>query len=244
MKSSKNRATRHLVVSGFVLAAFASSQAAGGSTQTAEGARKAPPVKQMVVFNSGRAKLRTVRAAGLKVKVGSRRRSVGTGTPLAALARSRPGRIGLRSFGGQLYVSSIASDRARGLSGWLYKVGNKLASAGAADPSGPFGSGRLRTGQRVTWYYGSLEGQSGPRTLTLKVTDGSAPGTATARVRSYDDEGRSRPEAGVSVKASGGTSATTSADGSAVVAATAGRRAFTAAKSGSIRSFPVRATVR
>ncbi|MEJ7714212.1 MAG: hypothetical protein WKF40_00320 [Thermoleophilaceae bacterium] len=244
MKSSKNRATRHLVVSGFVLAAFASSQAAGGSTQTAEGARKAPTVKQMVVFNSGRAKLRTVKAAGLKVKVGSRRRSVGHRHPAGRPGALAAGPHRAAQLRGQLYVSSIASDRARGLSGWLYKVGNKLASAGAADPSGPFGSGRLRTGQRVTWYYGSLEGQSGPRTLTLKVTAGSAPGTATARVRSYDDEGRGRAEAGVSVKASGGTPATTSADGSAVVAATAGRRAFTAAKSGSIRSFPVRATVR
>lgn len=237
MKSFPTPATRRLIVSGLALVALP-------SPQMAKAARKAPTVDQMVVFKSGRAKVKTVKASGLRVKVGSARRSVATGTPLAALERSRPGRIGLRSFGGQLYVSSVASDRARGRSGWLYKVGNRLASAGAADPSGPFGSGPLRTGQKVTWYYGSLQGQSGPRTLTLKVTAGSMPGTALARARSYDDEGRSRAEPGVSVMASGGASAATGADGSAVVAAAAGRHTFTATKSASIRSFPVRATVR
>jgi hypothetical protein len=237
MKSFPTRASRRLVVSGLALGALA-------SPVPAQAARKAPTVEQMVVFKSGRARVKTVKASRLRVKVGSRRRSVRTGTPLAALERSRPGRIGLRSFGGQLYVRSIASNRARGQSGWLYKVGNKLASAGAADPSGPFGSGLLRTGQRVTWYYGSLQGENGPRTLTLKVAAGPTPGTATARVRSYDDEGRGRAEAGLAVKVSGGESATTTADGSAVVAATAGQRTFTARKSGSIRSFPVTAVVR
>lgn len=237
MQSFRSRAQRRLVVSSFALVALA-------SPQVAEAARRAPTVEQMVVFKSGRATVRTVKAAGLRVSVGSRRASVRTGTPLAALERSRPGRIGLRSFSGQLYVRSISSDRARGQSGWLYKVGNKLASAGAADPSGPFGSGLLRTGQKVTWYYGSLEGVSGPRTLTLKVSAGPAPGTARASVRSYDDEGRGRPEPGVTVKVAGGGSTTTATDGSAVVAASTGLRRFTATKATLIRSFPVKATVR
>jgi hypothetical protein len=208
----------------------------------AEAARRGPSVEQMVVFKSGKAKTARVRAGATTARVGPRRRSVPRATPLAALVRSRPGAITLRSFSGQLYVRAIGADRARGQSGWLYKVGNRLASAGAADPSGPFGAGRLRTGQRITWYYGSLQGQNGPRTLALRIVAGS--GSATATVRSYDDEGRGRPEPGVAVQAAGGTPALTSGAGTATVPAPAGRRSFVATKAGLIRSFPVAATVR
>ena len=114
---------------------------------------KAPVVRQLVAFKSGATLERKVRARGLNVKVGRRRCAVGTATPLAALLRSKPGTIGLRDFGscsrrardsGQLFVRSIRKDRNRGLDGWVYKVGRKAATAGAADPAGPFGRGRLQ----------------------------------------------------------------------------------------------------
>jgi hypothetical protein len=235
MPNSPYRAMRRLAVPALALAVLA-------VPGPADAARRGPSVQQMVVFKGGGAKVATVRATAAKVKVGGRRLTAPRATPLAALVRSRPGAIGLRSFSGQLYVRSIGSDRARGQSGWLYKVGNKLASAGAADPSGPFGSGRLRAGQKVTWYYASLQGQNGPRTLTLAVTAGT--GSAIATVRSYDDEGRGRPEPGVTVQPVGSAGVTTSAAGTAVVPVAAGRRSFTATKPGLIRSFPVRATIR
>ena len=96
------------------------------------------------------------------VTVAGRRCAVGDGTALAALVRSRPGRLRLRDFGAcstrprdsaGLLVTGIRSDRNRGQRGWVYKVGRRAATAGAGDMSGPFGRGRLRAGQRVTWFY-------------------------------------------------------------------------------------------
>ena len=51
--------------------------------------------------------------------------------------------------------------------GWVYKVGNKAAPAGAADPTGPFGRGLLRSRQRVTWFWCVVEpdGDGCQRTL-------------------------------------------------------------------------------
>src|SRR3954451_12085502 len=103
----------------------------------------------MVVFKSGRALTRRVSTRGLRVRAGHRRCAVGSRTPLAALVRSKPGRIRLRDFAscsrpprdaGGLSVSAIGTDaeRGRGRGGWVYKVGPKAATAGAADPSGPF----------------------------------------------------------------------------------------------------------
>ena len=83
-------------------------------------------------------------------------------TPLAGLANSRVATLRLRDFAacskrssdaGGLFVSGIGSDRNRGSDGWVYKVGNLLGTAGAADPSGSFGRGRLRAGARVTWFW-------------------------------------------------------------------------------------------
>jgi len=213
---------------------------------------KAPLVEQMVVRKSGAATISKVRASGLQVGVGKRRCAVGTATPLAALQRSKVARIDLRDYAscssrardaGQIYVRSIGSDRARGTSGWVYKVGRRSASSGAADPSGPFGNGLLRSGQRVTWYFGRPQGQRFQRTLELKVAAGAAASTARATVRSYDDDGHGRLEAGVTVR-SGSTTATTAADGTATIATGAGRRSFAASKTGMIRSFDEKLAVR
>jgi hypothetical protein len=102
-----------------------------------------------------RAKARTVRVAG-------RRCRVGADTPLAALAATRLD-LGLRDYGrcgrrarnsGALYVRSVEGQRERGRAGWVYKVGRRLGTTAAADPSGPFGTGRrLRAGQRLLWFW-------------------------------------------------------------------------------------------
>ena len=185
------------------------------------------------------------------MKVGRRRCGVAAGTPLAALLRSRPGRIGIEDFGscsrrtrdsGQLYVRSIRGDRERGAGGWVYKVGRKLGTAGAADAGGPFGRGRLRSGRRVTWFYCVLRRGTCQRTLELKASPGGA-GALAVTVRGYDDEGRGAPVAAATVSA-GTTSATTDAAGVARLTLPPGRHRVKATKPGLIRTFTERVIVR
>ena len=44
-----------------------------------------------------------------------------------------------------LFVMRIGPNKNRGQSGWVYKVGNRQGTTAASDPSGPFGSGRLKS---------------------------------------------------------------------------------------------------
>ena len=116
--------------------------------------------KRRTVFGT-----RTVGAAATTVKVGRKRCAVPAGTPLAALlAADRAGGPAVRvaDYGscsrraadaGGLYVTQVGRDRRSGQAGWVYAVDGRVASAGAADPTGPFGSGRLRRGQRVVWFW-------------------------------------------------------------------------------------------
>lgn len=223
----------------------------GGFAAPTATAAKAPVVRQLVVFKSGKGVEKRVRARGVTVKVGRRRCAAGTGTPLAALVRSKPGTLRLRDFGscsrrardsGQLFVRQIRRDRNRGLDGWVYKVGRKLATAGAADPSGPFGRGRLRTGRTVTWFYGHSRNGSFQRTLEVSAKQ-SGTGTVLARVRGYDDDGRGVPVAGVAVIARLDT-AVTDANGVAVLSVGPGVHRLRAEKTGLVRSFTERVTVR
>lgn len=217
----------------------------------ASGAGQAPLVEQLVVFKSGKALQTRVRTPGTTVKVGRRRCGVAAATPLAALVRSRPGRIGIEDFGscsrgtrdsGQLYVRSIRGDRERGAGGWVYKVGRRLGTAGVADPKGAFGRGRLRSGRRVTWFYCVLRRGTCQRTLELKAAQ--APGPAiSVTVRGYDDEGRRAPVAKATVSA-GATRALTDAAGVARLALAPGRHRLTAKKPGLIRSFGEQVIVR
>lgn len=229
-----------LAVAGAVLAALpaAAAQAA------------APVVEQMVVFRSGKAVTKKVPARGVTVTVGRRRCAAGTGTALAALVRSRPGRLRLRDFGscsrraadgGGLFVSAIGGDRNRGRRGWVYKVGRRAATAGAADPSGPFGSGRLRTGRRVTWFYCALVGEGCQQTLELRASP--QPGGVAVAVTGYDDQGRSGRVSEATVRL-GGLSQQTDAAGVARFAAPVGSYRAFASKPGYVRSFAERVTVR
>ena len=225
-------------------------------TGAAGAAANAPIVDRLVAFRGGAVVRQRVPAAAATVKVEGRRCAVARGTPLASLLRARPGRIGLVDFGsctrrtrdsGQLFVRSIRGERNRGRSGWVYKVGRKLGSAGAADPAGPFGRGRLRSGQRVTWFYCVMRGASCQRTLELDA-DVLEDGNLRVDVRGYDDEGRGRAVRGASVEVDGVAEVETDASGRAIVSAAgglpAGRYTVSAMKVGFVRAFDEAITVR
>jgi hypothetical protein len=206
----------------------------------------APKVRQMVVFRDGSAQSKTVSTRPTTVRVAGHRCTTGRATALAALVRSRPGELRLRDFGscslrardgGGLFVNAIGDDVNRGQNGWVYKVGRRAATAGAADPSGPFGRGRLRNGQRVTWFYCRLRSRGCQRTLELRVR--TEPGALVASVRGYDDEGQGVAVEGASVVAAG-SSALTNAAGEARLALAPGRHRVVARKEGAIRSFTER----
>jgi hypothetical protein len=231
------------------LLAVASADGAPSSAGAGGAAARAPVVQQMVVFRSGRAVTRRIRARRVLVRVDSRRCAAGDGTPLAALVRSRPGRLRLRDFGScsrrprdgaGLFVRAIGPDRNRGQDGWVYKVGRRSATAGAADPSGPFGRGRLRAGQRVTWFYCRLRAASCQR--TLEVRPSAEPGGLSATVFGYDDEGRGVAVEGATVSA-GAASAVTGVDGRARLSVPAGEYRVVATKAGLVRSFAERVEV-
>src|SRR4051794_29633152 len=152
-------------------------------------------VQQMVVFRDGKARTSTPSAAQATAKVGRRRCAVAAATPLAALIRSGVGPLSLRDYGscskrpsdgGGLFVAGIGPDHNRGSDGWVYKAGNVLGTAGAADPSGPLGRGRLRSGAHVTWYWCHVTARAGgcPHTLGVAVKAGS--GTLVVHVRHYN----------------------------------------------------------
>ncbi|MDQ4049651.1 MAG: carboxypeptidase-like regulatory domain-containing protein, partial [Actinomycetota bacterium] len=214
------------------------------------GASRSPVVEQLVVFRGGSALGGKVRAGATTVRVGRRRCAVGAATALATLIHARPGRVGIEDYGscsrraadaGGLYVRSIRSERGRGQSGWVYKVGHKLATAGAGDPAGPFGRGRLRPRQRVTWFF-CLHSGGCQRTLALRAT--ALPGgIASVRVRGYDDGGKGIPVAGATVSA-GGVAALTDDSGIAQLRLPSGRYTVRAAKPGLVRSFGERLDVR
>jgi hypothetical protein len=215
---------------------------AGGAVAEAAPAK----VRQMVVFRDGSAQTKKVSTRATLVRVGDRRCIAGRATALAALVRSHPGTLRLRDFGScslrardgeGLFVRAIGPDRNRGQNGWVYKVGRRAATAGAADPGGPFGRGRLRRGQRVTWFYCRLRSGGCQRTLGLKLR--SEPGAVVASVHGYDDEGRGVAVEGASVTA-GGVSALTDAAGRARLGLAAGSHLVVATKEGTIRSFAER----
>jgi hypothetical protein len=220
--------------------------APAGAASTAGGA--AAKIRQMIVFRDGHAQAKRVSTAGTTVRVGDRRCAVGDGTPLAALARSRPGGLRLRDFGAcssrprdaaGLLVTAIGGDRNRGQRGWVYKVGRRAATAGAGDLSGPFGHGRLRTGQRVTWFY-CVRATDCQRTLELRVEPMT--GGAVATARGYDDAGVGVPVEGARVSGAGVTGLT-AADGRVQLALPSGVHGVVARKDGLVRSFKERVEV-
>ena len=209
-------------------------------------AQAAPTVDQLVVFRSGEAKVGAPGTAATRVRAGSRSCGVPRATPLAGLVRSRVAKLGIRDFSRacdptNLFVRSIGPDVNRGQRGWVYKVGNRQGTTGAADPSGPFGSGRIKRRVRITWFYCVFEAGGCQRTLGLRArTEGD--GAVTVRVTAYDDEGRGEPVGGATVRA-GEVTAETNSRGVATLSLPAGRHRMHAEKRGLVRSFPERIDV-
>jgi hypothetical protein len=212
-------------------------------------AAAAPRVEVMV---AGRASVlaapRFVRASATTVAVGRRRCGIAAATPLAALAAVRRGHgpaFRLRDYGAcsrravdssALFVTQVGPDRNRRADGWVYKVGRRVPSVGAADPSGR----RLRTGDRLTWFYCRAQSGGGCQ-RTLEVAPLSGAGQALrVRVRGYDDNGRGVAVAGATVSA-GAQTAITGTDGTASFPALgAATRSVQAQRAGMVGSFPVR----
>jgi hypothetical protein len=209
-------------------------------------------IDQLVVFRDGHARSSQPSMAAATAKVGGKRCAIAAATPLAALVHSGIGPLSLRDYGscskraadgGSLFVSAIGSDRNKGSDGWVYKAGNVLGTAGAADPAGPFGRGRLRAGARVTWFWCHVttRDKGCPHTLVVSVT--SAAGSLTVKVRRYDDRGKGLAAGGATVHA-GKANATTGADGIARLSVPAGRYSVFADQPTRIRSFTVAAEVK
>lgn len=214
------------------------------------GAAAAAPRVEVMVAGKARvlAAPRFVRASATTVAVGRRRCGIAAATPLAALAAVRRGHgpaFRLRDYGScsrravdssALFVTQIGPDRNRRADGWVYKVGRRVPSVGGADPSGP----RLRTGQRLTWFYCRAQSGGGcQRTLEVAPLSG-AEQALRVQVRGYDDNGRGVAVAGATVTA-GAQTAVTGADGTASFPALgAATRSVQAQRAGMVPSFPVR----
>ena len=208
------------------------------------GAASYPKVGQLIVFRDGTALQKTASTKATTVRLGGRDCTTGSSVPMAALVRIKPPNLVLRDYGecskrardaAGLFVRRIGSDTNKGFDGWVYKVGQKLATAGAADPSGPFGRGRLKSGQRITWFYCRLVNASCQRTLVAKPV-ATGPGQVTVTVRAYDDRGKSIPAAGALVDA-GTATATADENGRAVLTLPPGKHFIAAGREGEIRSF-------
>lgn len=241
---------RALLAAGLLaIGAGAPAPAPAAAAQAGAAAAAAPKVSQLVVFRDGSSLAKTVSSKAATVQVGRRHCSAGSATALAALVRSHPGKLLLHDFGScsrraadgaGLFVRGIRGDVNKGQNGWVYKVGRRAASAGAGDPGGPFGHGRLRAGQRVTWFYCRM--RSGGCQRSLEVSVRPANGELVAKVRGYDDEGKGVPVAGATVTA-GAASGQTNAAGSATLSLSAGRYSLVATKPGLVRSFAERVEV-
>jgi hypothetical protein len=189
-----------------------------------------------------------VRLKERTVKVGGRRCRVGARTPLSVLAATRL-RLGIRDYGrcGRrardatgLYVTKVAAERERGRGGWVYKIGRRTPSLGAADLSGR----RLRAGDRVTWFWCEQDDSGGcQRTLEAQPDRTAAlPGEQLrVTVRGYDDRGKGVAVDGATVRL-GSATAVSGPDGVAVLTVVDGGR-LEATKDGMVRAFPREVTV-
>ena len=233
------------------MAAFAVAHpAAGGEPVPRRSATIAPAVRQLVGFPLRVAVQEKVRARATTVRVSGRRCALATGTPLAALVRSRPGRLGLRDFGsctrrardGGEPVRAIDPDRPQPRRGRLgLQGGSRRPRAGARDPAGPFGRGRLRTGQRVTWFYG----REARATSSARWSCGRRPGRrhglgARDRLRRPRQGSRGRRRRG----APGRSDRDRRRRGPRSFTAAPGRYGIRATRAGDVRTYPQKVTVR
>jgi hypothetical protein len=183
-----------------VLALAAALGAAAGAVPSAVAA--ATPRVRVAVVGPGEQVLSAPASRAVpatRLRVGARTCHIPSATPLGALVATRrpltvtgDGSCTAAAF----YVTAVAGRRARGREGWVYKVGARAGTAGAADPSGPFGTGRrLRPGDRVLWFWCRLGAGGCQRTLAVR----RAGGEGRLRVVGHDDAGRARRVAGALV---------------------------------------------
>ncbi len=189
-----------------------------------------------------------VRLKERSVKVGGRKCRVGAKTPLSVLASTRL-KLRIRDYGrcGKrprdavgLYVTTVAGERERGRGGWVYKIGRRTPSLGAADVSGR----RLRGGDRVTWFWCEQDSSGGCQRTLEAIPDRTAalPGeTLRVTVRGYDDLGKGVPVEGATVRL-GSAMAVSGADGVAVLVVAEGG-SLEASKAGLVRAFPTKVLV-
>jgi hypothetical protein len=256
--SARRRCLTVLLAAGVALAAAAPVDASLLAGRSAA----APSVVSMIVGAGGAvlSPARTIAAPAATLRVGRKRCAVAAGTPLAVLVAVRrlggPG-FALRDYGncgasavnsGQLFVYSLGGERNRGQSGWEYKVDNVAGSTGAADPSGPLGNGRrLRSGQRVLWFWCRASGRGCQRTLAAAPASSAVTrgGSLAVTVNGYDNEGRPAPIAGAIVRL-GSDFASTNAGGRATLIAPSvpGRYTVGATRRGLVPSFPETIVVR
>jgi hypothetical protein len=187
-----------------------------------------------------RLKVRTVKVAG-------RRCRLGAATPLSVLASTRLP-LGLRDYGrcgkrprdaAGLYVTRVKREREKGRGGWVYKIGRRTPSLGAADLTR-----KLRDGQRVTWFWCQQDSSGGcQRTLEARPDrTTAAPGeTLTVNVRGYDDQGRGIAVEGATVTLGSATAVTDAAGAAVLTVAESGP--LEATREGYVRAFPVEVTV-
>ena len=230
MWSSSSARAAAVVLGAAVLAAPAAAPASAAS----------PRVQARVIDKQGDVTgPRTVRVGAGRVRSGGRTCRLRAGLPVSVF---RALRVSFRVRGEceNLYVFKAAGDRGGGAQGWVYKVGRKLPSVSSSDPSA-----RLRSGQRVTWFW-CVRAGSCQRTLEARpaARSVSAGGTLRVTVRAYDDFGRGRPQPSALVSL-GAATAVTGADGVATLTApsTAGRYRLIAERDGLVPSFPERIAV-
>ena len=237
-------------ISALVLIAAALFAGSGQAAPAAAAKNSAPRIEQMIVFRDGDAIGGRAVAKPAVATVGGRRCAVAAGTALAALLRADLGRIRFHDYGdcsrraadsASLFVESIRGDRNRAQDGWVYKVGRRLATAGAADPSGPFGDGRLKRGQRVLWFY-CRQLATGTCQRSLEVETAVAGRRLSVTVTGYDDAGDGVAVRGAEVVA-GKERAKTGADGRATLTLDRGTYRVHAAKRGASRSFAKRVRI-
>lgn len=178
----------------------------------------------------------TLKQSSFVLRAGSASKTcnVAQGTPLAGLMQSGVTHV-IKDFGScsrnpidsaSLFVDSIRGVSGTGMQGWSYKVGNRAGTAGAADPNGPFGSGQVRSGSRILWFWCTYD----PTTYACQRTLGiAAPSMVRAGARmkvtvhAYDDAGSPIPAADVLVTVGRSVSAVTGSDGTATVNAPTSR---------------------
>jgi len=213
------------------------------------------PTVQLMVVGAGNVILspaREITSPATAVQSAHGPCGIAQGTPLGvlvALRHSGGPPFSLHDYGhctsspsnsGQLFVYSLDGETNHGQNGWEYKVDNRSGTTGAADPSGPFGSGRLlRDGDTVVWFWCQSFAGGCQRNLGISVPASVAPGASfPVKVTGYDNEGRGQAMSGARVSVQG-SSAVTGSTGKATLRAPsrAGPLGVHATRPGSVPSF-------